>query len=117
MTNQEMETLLLETLRRSGSPAAPEALLEPLEDPDQGAAAIERLLSTGRVMLTRKRKLALPEQMGLHYGRVQGNARGFGFFIPADGTPGSIPTGGRHPWGHARGHGMGAANGPDQPGR
>lgn len=87
MTNQEMETLLLETLRRSGSPAAPEALLEPLEDPDQGAAAIERLLSTGRVMLTRKRKLALPEQMGLHYGRVQGNARGFGFFIPADGTP------------------------------
>ena len=49
MTNQEMETLLLETLRRSGSPAAPEALLEPLEDPDQGAAAIERLLSTGRV--------------------------------------------------------------------
>lgn len=87
MTNQEMETLLLETLRRSGNPAAPEALLEPLEDPDQGAAAIERLLSTGRVMLTRKRKLALPEQMGLHYGRVQGNARGFGFFIPADGTP------------------------------
>ena len=87
MTNQEMETLLLETLRRSGSPAAPEALLEPLEDPDQGAAAIERLLSTGRVMLTRKRKLALPEQMGLRYGRVQGNARGFGFFIPADGTP------------------------------
>ncbi|HIR68169.1 MAG TPA: ribonuclease R [Candidatus Pelethousia gallinarum] len=87
MTNQEMETLLLETLRRSGNPAAPEALLEPLEDPDQGAAAIERLLSTGRVMLTRKRKLALPEQMGLRYGRVQGNARGFGFFIPADGTP------------------------------
>lgn len=87
MTNQEMETLLLETLRRSGSPAAPEALLEPLEDSDQGAAAIERLLSTGRVMLTRKRKLALPEQMGLRYGRVQGNARGFGFFIPADGTP------------------------------
>ena len=87
MTNQEMETLLLETLRRSGNPAAPEALLESLEDPDQGAAAIERLLSTGRVMLTRKRKLALPEQMGLHYGRVQGNARGFGFFIPADGTP------------------------------
>ena len=87
MTNQEMETLLLATLRRSGNPAAPEALLEPLEDPDQGAAAIERLLSTGRVMLTRKRKLALPEQMGLHYGRVQGNARGFGFFIPADGTP------------------------------
>lgn len=85
MTNQEMETLLLETLRRSGSPVAPEALLEPLEDPDQGAAAIERLLSTGRVMLTRKRKLALPEQMGLLYGRVQGNARGFGFFIPADG--------------------------------
>ena len=75
MTNQEMETLLLETLRRSGNPAAPEALLESLEDPDQGAAAIERLLSTGRVMLTRKRKLALPEQMGLHYGRVQGNAR------------------------------------------
>ncbi len=64
---------------------APETLLEQLEEADAGAAALERLLGTGRLMLTRKRKLALPEHTGLTYGRVQGNARGFGFFIPQDG--------------------------------
>ena len=85
MTNQETETNILEILRREGQPLAPDALLEQMEDADAGAAALERLLGSGRLMLTRKRKLALPEQTGLIYGRVQGNARGFGFFIPQDG--------------------------------
>ncbi len=85
MTNQQTETFILEILRREGQPVAPETLLEQLEEADAGAAALERLLGTGRLMLTRKRKLALPEHTGLTYGRVQGNARGFGFFIPQDG--------------------------------
>lgn len=97
MTNQETETLILEILRREGQPLAPEALLEQAEEPDAAAAAVERLLSTGRLMLTRKRKLALPEQTGLIYGRVQGNARGFGFFIPADGSRDMfLPADGMH---------------------
>lgn len=65
---------------------APETLLEQTaEAGDAAAAALERLLGSGRLMLTRKRKLALPEHTGLIYGRVQGNARGYGFFIPQDG--------------------------------
>ena len=86
MTKQETETLILEILRREGQPLTPDSLLEQAEDMDAGAAAIERLLAAGRLLLTRKRKLALPEQTGLIYGRVQGNARGFGFFIPEDGS-------------------------------
>lgn len=85
MTNQEAQTLILEILRREGQPMAPETLLEQVQEADAGAAAVELLLSTGRLLLTRKRKLALPEHTGLIYGRVQGNARGFGFFIPQDG--------------------------------
>ncbi len=87
MTNQELENLVLDILRREGQPLPPQSLLEQAEDPDGMAAAVERLLAGGRLLLTRKGKLALPEQTGLLYGRIQGNARGFGFFIPADGTP------------------------------
>lgn len=78
----------METLRREGKPLAPEVALEefPAEERDAAAAAIERLLSENRLILTRKRKLALPEQTGLTYGRIQGNARGYGFFIPEDGS-------------------------------
>lgn len=78
----------METLRREGKPLAPEVVLEefPAEERDAAAAAIERLLSESRLILTRKRKLALPEQTGLTYGRIQGNARGYGFFIPEDGS-------------------------------
>lgn len=78
----------METLRREGKPLAPEVVLEefPAEERDAAAAAIEQLLSESRLILTRKRKLALPEQTGLTYGRIQGNARGYGFFIPEDGS-------------------------------
>ncbi|NCB31291.1 MAG: ribonuclease R, partial [Clostridia bacterium] len=97
MTNQETETFILEILQREGQPVAPDMLLEQVEETDAGAAAVERLLSTGRLMLTRKRKLALPEHTGLIYGRVQGNARGFGFFIPTDGSRDMfLPADGMH---------------------
>ena len=35
--------------------------------------------------MTRKKKFALPEQTGPISGRIQGSARGYGFFIPEDG--------------------------------
>ncbi len=81
-----METTIIEALRREGKPIAPETLLEEIEDKNAAAAAIERLLGEGRLILTRKKRLALPEQTGLIYGRVQGNARGTAFFIPEDGS-------------------------------
>ena len=63
----------------------PEALVENDEDSAAVNAEIERMLAEGKLLLTRKRKLALPEHTGMQYGRVQGNARGFGFFLPEDG--------------------------------
>lgn len=48
--------------------------------------ALKELSRDGRVIITRRGKAALPEQLGLIYGRIQGNGRGFGFFIPADGS-------------------------------
>lgn len=66
---------------------APEALMECFSEKDEAASAIEKLLLEGRLLLTRKKKLALPEQTGLVYGRIQGSARGYGFFIPEDGSP------------------------------
>lgn len=82
-----METRIIEALLREGRPMAPEALMECFEEKDEAASAIEKLLLEGRLILTRKKRLALPEQTGLVYGRMQGSARGYGFFIPEDGSP------------------------------
>ncbi|MDD4075097.1 MAG: ribonuclease R [Eubacteriales bacterium] len=83
--NQRIENALIETIRRLG-PSAAELLMDEIKQEEATAAAIERMLASGRLLLTRKKKLALPEQTGLIYGRMQGNPRGYGFFIPADGS-------------------------------
>ncbi len=82
-----MEMRLTEALRDAGRPIEQETLFAMFDDAEQEAAmaCIGKMLAGGRLLLTRKRKLALPEQSGLRFGRVQGNARGFGFFIPEDG--------------------------------
>lgn len=85
--SNEMETRIIEALLREGRPMAPEALMECFAEKTEAAGAIEKLLLEGRLILTRKKKLALPEQTGLTYGRIQGSARGYGFFIPEDGSP------------------------------
>ncbi len=82
-----LDTQIIDALRRENKPLPPEALMEEFEDKDAAAAAVERLLKEGRLVITKKRRLALPEQTGLVYGRIQGHARGFGFFIPEDGSP------------------------------
>ncbi len=84
-----MENKVIEALRREGKPLAPDAFLEGFEpeERDAAAVAVERLLRENRLIMTRKHKLALPEQTGLIYGRIQSNARGYGFFIPEDGSP------------------------------
>lgn len=83
--NQRIENALIETIHRLG-PSAADLLMEEIKQEEATAAAIERMLASGRLLLTRKKKLALPEQTGLIYGRMQGNPRGYGFFIPADGS-------------------------------
>ncbi len=48
---------------------------------------VEAMVREGLLFKTKKDRYALPEALGLMRGRLQGNARGFGFFIPADGQP------------------------------
>lgn len=92
-----METRIIEALRREGKPMTPEALMECFSEKDEAAAAIEKLMRDGRLILTKKKKFALPEQTGLVYGRIQGSAKGYGFFIPEDGSPDMfIQTEGMH---------------------
>ncbi|MGV8145880.1 MAG: ribonuclease R [Alkaliphilus sp.] len=43
---------------------------------------LEEMISEGYIIKTRKKRYVLPEKMGLVVGRLQGNARGFGFIIP-----------------------------------
>ena len=43
---------------------------------------LEAMVEEGRVLLTRKERYALPETLGMLRGRLQANARGFGFVLP-----------------------------------
>ena len=81
------EIKLMDLLREEGRPLSTDEIFSGLPDRDAAAAAISRLLSSGKILMTRKKKLALPEQTGLIAGRIQGNAKGFGFFLPEDGSP------------------------------
>lgn len=47
--------------------------------------ALKRLVDEGALVITSKRKYALPSQMGLRRGIIRGNERGFAFFVGEDG--------------------------------
>ena len=49
------------------------------------SAALGLLSKEGELVMTRRGKAALPQQLGLSFGRIQGSGRGFGFFMPRDG--------------------------------
>ncbi len=80
-----MQDKIIAALTAAGKPLSTEALTEQLQDKEAVEAGIAALLQSNRLLLTRRRKLALPEQAGLTPGRLQGHARGFGFFLPAAG--------------------------------
>lgn len=80
-----MQEQIIAALTAAGKPLSPDALIAQFEDREAAQAAIEELMQSSRILLTRKRKLALPEHTGLTPGRVQGHARGFGFFVPQGG--------------------------------
>lgn len=43
------------------------------------------MVEEGRLVKTRKERYARPETLGMIRGRLQGNARGFGFVVPESG--------------------------------
>lgn len=82
-----MKETILDIIRQTGRPMDGEEILSSAGgELEEVKDALEELASTGRIMITRRGKAALPEQLGLTYGRVQCSARGYGFLIPADGS-------------------------------
>ena len=81
-----MKNNILDLIRHIGRPMEGEEILEATgAELEAVKKALEELSSEGRLIITRRGKAALPEQLGLTYGRVQCSAKGYGFFIPADG--------------------------------
>ncbi|HPY36799.1 MAG TPA: hypothetical protein PLH38_03100, partial [Clostridia bacterium] len=79
---QNMHDEIIAALKASGKPLTIEQLINSLEKGEDAKPAITDLLNEHRILLTRKRRLALPEHLGLVFGRIQGHAAGFGFFLP-----------------------------------
>ncbi len=67
-------------------PLYEDQLLEQLEltpeEKENFYEILDQMVETGQLVKTKKKKFALPETLGFLTGRLQGNAKGFGFFIP-----------------------------------
>ena len=90
--NLELKEIINGMIAETGRPMSAEDIYKSMTDNggeiqiEEIKLALKELSRDGRVIITRRGKAALPEQLGLIYGRIQGNGRGFGFFIPADGS-------------------------------
>lgn len=88
----ELKEIINGMIAETGRPMSAEDIYKSMKDNggeiqiEEIKLALKELSRDGRVIITRRGKAALPEQLGLIYGRIQGNGRGFGFFIPADGS-------------------------------
>ncbi len=80
---------ILDCLKESGIPLAPETLLDELSVPAMDFfAALDSLEASGQVFTTRKQRIALPSHLGYITGTMHITSKGFGFLTPSgeDGT-------------------------------
>jgi ribonuclease R len=67
-------------------PLYAEQLMEEFEIPESEENnfrdQLDEMVQKGKLVQTKKKKYALPEELGFITGRLQGNAKGFGFLIP-----------------------------------
>ncbi|MDD3920412.1 MAG: ribonuclease R [Eubacteriales bacterium] len=87
MNKQELQDEILRLITEADKPLGLDTLQGSLQEEKGLDAALKELLKCGSIIATRKGKFAIPSQCGMHFGRVQGHARGFGFFIPQEGGP------------------------------
>ena len=85
----DIKDKILEILREKNTPPLfPDKLMEILEISDQDRYIflniLDDMVEDGKLVMTRKKKYALPETLGFLVGRIQGNPKGFAFFIPDD---------------------------------
>lgn len=97
-----MKETILNIIDNTGRPMEGEEILAAAGgELDEVRAALEELAASGRIVITRKGKAALPGQLGLIYGQMRCSAKGYGFFVPADGSgdmfiPGECMNGALH---------------------
>jgi len=85
----DIKEKILEILREKNTPPLfPDRLMEILEISKQDRYIfldiLDDMVEEGKLVMTRKKKYALPETLGFLVGRLQGNPKGFAFFIPDD---------------------------------
>lgn len=85
----DIKEKILEILREKNTPPLfPDRLMEILEISEQDRYIfldiLDDMVEEGKLVMTRKKKYALPETLGFLVGRLQGNPKGFAFFIPDD---------------------------------
>ena len=85
----DIKEKILEILREKNTPPLfPDKLMEILEISEQDRYIfldiLDDMVEDGKLVMTRKKKYALPETLGFLVGRLQGNQKGFAFFIPDD---------------------------------
>lgn len=80
-----MDKRLIAFLTNCGKPALFSEIKAafPEQKEEQLLKLLQKLEQDGALVTTRKNRYALPEQVGLVVGRLEGNAKGFGFVIPA----------------------------------
>ncbi|MGB4387944.1 MAG: hypothetical protein WBI89_01920, partial [Caldicoprobacterales bacterium] len=82
-----LENKILEILKgQEGIPLTEDQLHIELAIADESKnelkACLVSMVEEGRLIQTKKRKYGIPEDFGYLAGRLQGNAKGFGFLIP-----------------------------------
>lgn len=97
-----MKETILNIIGNTGRPMDGEELLAAAGgELNRVKSALEELAAEGRIVITRRGKAALPEQLGLVYGQIRCSTKGYGFFVPANGTgdmfiPGESMNGALH---------------------
>lgn len=85
-TEEEVQAALLNLLEEANVPLSRDSILRHMNVNPQALldGVLLHMLERGEIFLSKKRKYALPSQLGYLIGRIQVTTRGFGFLIPDD---------------------------------
>jgi ribonuclease R len=88
----EEKELIEFMLKKAYKPLTEEELLHTFQlewssEQDHFRRLLKRLEEEGKIVKTRTQRYGVPERLNLVRGRLQGNAKGFGFVIPDEGMP------------------------------
>ena len=87
-SERDLHQAILQLLETCQTPLSRDSLLKYIHAKPQALidGVLLQMLEHGDIFLSKKRKYALPEQLGYLTGHMQVTTRGFGFLIPDDGS-------------------------------